>query len=208
VHRGPPTSHFAQRRFRPVSGPTTSPAVTTYRARAPGRWQGAPLTASPGPAMTSPRHPLPLLLWLTPAPKRGAAPVMGAVATRPATSRCIHAVHVPRATAAISSRRHHPWLSPTLAARGNPVPCSLTRRRRRRRRGGGGGTRSCAACREAGAAREEEPNPREPRAPATSASWTSSPPRRPASPTSAASLLVTAPRTLHRCLHIGQRPPR
>jgi hypothetical protein len=59
---------------------------------------------------------------------------------------------VPRATAAISSHRSHPWLSPTLAARGNPVPCSPTRSRRRRRWGGGGRARSCAARREAGAA--------------------------------------------------------
>jgi hypothetical protein len=71
------------------------------------------------------------------------APVMAAVATRPRGSRCIHAVHVPRATAALSSRRRL-WLSPTLAARGNPVPCSPTRSRRRGGRGGGG-ARSCTA---------------------------------------------------------------
>jgi hypothetical protein len=38
---------------------------------------------------------------------------MAVVATRHATSRRIRDVHVPRATAAISSRRRHPWLSPT-----------------------------------------------------------------------------------------------
>jgi hypothetical protein len=123
---------------------------------------------------------------------------MVAVATCPAASRRIHAVHVPRATAAISSRHRHPWLSPTLAARGIQSPVHLPA-------AGGegegeeeeelGGARSSTARREAGAAREEEPDPREPRTPATSASSTSSPPRRSASPTSAASLLVTTPRT-------------
>jgi hypothetical protein len=120
---------------------------------------------------------------------------MAAIATCPAASRRIRAVHVPRATAAISSRRRHPWLSPTLAARGIQSPIHLPT-------AGGegqgeekeelGGARNSTARREAGAAREEEPDPREPRTPATSAS---SPPRRSASPTSAASLLVTAPRT-------------
>jgi hypothetical protein len=123
---------------------------------------------------------------------------MAAVATCPVASRRIHAVHVPRATAAISSHRRHPWLSPTLAARGIQSPVHLPA-------AGGegegeeeeelGGARSSTARREAGATREEEPDPREPRTPATSASSTSSPPRRSASPTSAASLLVTAPRT-------------
>jgi hypothetical protein len=132
------------------------------------------------------------------------APVMAAVATRPRGSRCIRAVHVPCATAAISSHRRRLWLSPTLAARGNPVPCSPTRSRRRGGRGGGGGARSCAATakpylrrrRDAGATREEEPDPREPRTPTTPAYSTSSPPCHSASPTSAASLLVTAPRTV------------
>jgi hypothetical protein len=50
---------------------------------------------------------------------------MAAVATCPAAFRRIRAVHVPRATAAISSRRHHPWLSPTLAARGIQSPVHL-----------------------------------------------------------------------------------
>jgi hypothetical protein len=123
---------------------------------------------------------------------------MAAVATCPAASRRIRAVHVPHATAAISRRRRHPWLSPTLAARGIQSPVHLPA-------AGGegegeekeelGGARNSTARREAGAARAEEPDPREPRTPATSASSTSSPPRRSASPTSAASLLVTAPRT-------------
>jgi hypothetical protein len=145
---------------------------------------------------------------------------MAAVATRPATSRRIRAVHVPRSTAAISSRRRHPWLSPTLAARGNPAPAHLPAA------GGEGegeeeeGARSCAACREAGAAREEEPDPREPRTPATSISSTSSLPRRSASPTSAASLLAAhrSPTPAHRPeatqvrtpphLHCGRRDLR
>jgi hypothetical protein len=122
---------------------------------------------------------------------------MAAVATCPTASRRIRAIHVPRSTAAISSRRRHPWLSPTLAARGIQSPVHLPA-------AGGeggeekeelGGARNSTARREARAAREEEPDPREPRTPATSASSTFSPPRRSASPTSAASLLVTAPRT-------------
>jgi hypothetical protein len=50
---------------------------------------------------------------------------MAAVATCPAASRRIHTVHMPRATAAISSRRLYPWLSPTVAARGIQSPVHL-----------------------------------------------------------------------------------
>jgi hypothetical protein len=88
---------------------------------------------------------------------------------------------------------------PTLAAPGDPAPAHLPAA------GGEGegeekeelrGARSSTARREVGAAREEEPDPREPRTPATPASSASPPPGRPASPTSAASFLATAPRTL------------
>jgi hypothetical protein len=193
MHSGPPTSHFAQHRFRPVSRPSCRPRrPPTARARRP----------LPGGA--APRHAgvtviiLPLALWPASKGQSLRAPVMAAVATCPAASLRIHAVHVPRATAAISSRRRRPWLSPTLATRGIQSPVHLPTA------GGEGegeekeelrGARSSTARREAGAAREEEPDPREPRTPATSASSNSSPPRRSASPTSAASLLVTAPRT-------------
>jgi hypothetical protein len=194
VHRRPPTSHFAQRRFRPVSRPSSQPRAS-HLPRAPAAH------CQVGPP---PRHArvtvviLPLALWLASKGQSPRAPVMTVVAACPAASRRIRAVHVPRATAAISSRRRHPWLSPTLAARGIQSPIHLPAAR-----GGGegeekeelGGARSSTARHEAGAAREEEPDPREPRTPATSASSTSSPPRRSASPTSAASLLVTAPRT-------------
>jgi hypothetical protein len=131
------------------------------------------------------------------------APVMAPSRRAPAASRRIGAVHVPPRPAAISSRRRL-WISPTLAARGKPIPCPPTRSRRRGGRRGGGGARSSAATaepylrrrRDAGAAREEEPDPRKPRTPSTSACSTSSPPYRSATPTSAASLLVTAPRAV------------
>jgi hypothetical protein len=93
----------------------------------------------------APRHAgvivviLPLALWLASKGQSPRVPVMAAVATRPAASGASLPSTYTRALAAISSRRRHPWLSPTLAAPGDPVPCSPTRSRRRRRRRGEGG---------------------------------------------------------------------
>jgi hypothetical protein len=200
MHRGPPTSLLAQTCFRPVGRPSQPPRrpPTARRARAAAKW-GRPCVMPTSASSSSRLSPFAGV-------ERGKprAPVMAPSRRAPAASRRIGAVHVPPRPAAISSRRRRLWISPTLAARGNPIPCSPTRSRRRGGRRGGGGARSSAATakpylrrrRDAGAAREEEPDPREPRTPSTSACSTSSPPYRSATPTSAASLLVTAPRAV------------
>jgi hypothetical protein len=194
---GPPTSHSAPLHLEPTTAQPAPPALppTTRRARAATRW------ATPCVMPTSASSSSPFSLLLASKGESRRAPVMAPSRRAPTASRRIGAVHVPPRPAAISSRRRRLWISPTLAARGNPIPCSPTRRRRRKGRRRGGGARSSAATaepylrcrRDAGAAREEEPDPREPRTPSTSACSTSSPPYRSTTPTSAASFLFPAP---------------
>jgi hypothetical protein len=118
VGRQPPIPPSAA--FGPLAEPAASPALATYRARPPptARW-GLPCVTLASPsssffsALAGVKRPNRV--------RRSWPPSRRA----PAASRCIHAVHVPRATTAISSRRRHPWLSPTLAARGIQSPAHL-----------------------------------------------------------------------------------
>jgi hypothetical protein len=195
VHSGPPTSLSTHGRFRPI-GPLSHPPAPTRLPCAAHR--SLPSGGRLASRRRHRRHPPPLALWLTPAPKRGPRrwswPPSRRAPRPPGAS--LPSTYTPR------SRRYKkspppPMALPTLAASGDPVPYPPTRSRRRRRREEEEhrGARSSATRREAGAAREEEPDPREPRTPTTPASSASSPPRRPASPTSAASFLVTAAHT-------------
>jgi hypothetical protein len=208
VHSGPPTSLYAQHHFRPISRPNEPPAPQppTARARRP-----LPGGAAPASRSRHRRHP-PLALWLASKGQSPRAPVMAAIATCPAASRRIRAVHVPRATAAISSRRHHPWLSPTLAARWDPVPFHLP---------AAGGEGEGEEKEELGGAPGTAPPAAKPEPPArrsrTCGSHARLRPLLPRLPLRRAVLLpLPAPppsssqrrAPLHRRLHISQRPSR
>jgi hypothetical protein len=107
----------------PASGPAVAQQLppssppTARAARAAGK--RAPLTASPSPALTSPRHPLPLLLWLTTKAKGGRAgrgPRRRGVPRAPAA----HLVRprVPCRAALFKAAAEPPAELPTLAAPG------------------------------------------------------------------------------------------
>jgi hypothetical protein len=111
------------------------------------------------------RHPSSLPLWLTLAPKRGRAG-HGRLRDTPRG----HPAHpcrprTPRATAAIRCRRRDPHGSPNPSRLGgiHPLPTYPQEGEEEE----DGGARSSTTRREVGAAREEEPDPREPSTPAT-----------------------------------------
>jgi hypothetical protein len=176
-----------------------------------------PLPGGPLPASCRrPRHhPLPFLFcWRRKG--KAARAGHGAVATRPrGLPSHRRRPRTPR-PAAISSRRRRLWNSPTLAARGKPIPCSPTRSRRRGGRRGRGGSQEQR--RHRGAIPAPPPRRR-------------SCPRGGAGPAGAANAFDLGPldflaaeplcgpyqRRLpplhstarrHRRLHFGQRPPR
>jgi hypothetical protein len=134
------------------------------------------------------RHPPSLPLWLTPAPKRWPRRSWPPSRRAPRPPGASLPSTYPHATAAIRSRRRDPHGIPNLSRLGGiQSPAHLPA-------AGGegegeeeeenGGARSSTARREAGAAREEEPDPREPSTPVTPASSASSSPRRVGAPTS------------------------
>jgi hypothetical protein len=131
---GPPTPLSTQHRFRPSHGPTTSPAVATYRARRPGRWQAGPahrVTRSRDDVAAS--SPTFVALADNQSQRRARRP--RALPSRRAAHLPAHPSR-PRVPRCYKSRRRAPGEIPTLAASGSCSPVHpSTRWRRRERRG-------------------------------------------------------------------------
>jgi hypothetical protein len=210
VHSGPPTSLSTHGRFRPI-GPLSHPPAPARLPRAARR--SLPSGGRLASRRRHRRHPPPLALWLTPAPKRGPRrswPPSRRAPRPPGAS--LPYTYTPR------SRRYKkppspPMALPTLAASGDPVPCPPTRKPEEKEKGKR--RRSTEAPEAAPPAAKPEPPARRSRTRGSQARLRPLLPRLPLhhvvsllplpAPPPSSSLRRTP---LHRCLRLGQWPPR